>query len=119
MDRQKKIAHSFFESKEDYYFQVINNQLKYGKIFLKPRFVSAFECLFGILNTIPYFIDWVINNKKINIPENTIFVYRNPNWTNHEGLTWTQILKIEGYSSIRWAYSNGKVIEINDNKVSQ
>jgi hypothetical protein len=119
MDRRKKIANLFFELKEDYFLQVVNNQLKNGKICLKSRFFSEFECLFGIEDTLPYFLDWVINNKKINIPENTTFVYRNRDWLHQTGLSWTEILLMEGVNPpLKWIYSNQKLIK-NTSRISQ
>ena len=112
MDRQKKIAVSFFKSKEDYYLQVINNHLKNGKIFLNSKFFSDFECLFGMEDTLSYFLDWVISNKKINIPENTTFVYNNRDWLHQTGLSWTEILLMEGVNPpLKWIYSNQKLIK--------
>ena len=120
MDRCRKIAYSFFEMKEKYFLQIFNNQVKYGKFSIRYRFISSFECLFGIVDTLPYFFDWVVNNKKINIPENTTFIYRNTDWLNQQGLSWTEILAMPGVKkSIQWVYRDGKVIEMNDNKVSQ
>ena len=112
MDRYRKIAYSFFEMNEKYFLQIFNNQVKYGKFSIRYRFISSFECLFGIVDTLPYFLDWVVNNKKINIPENTTFIYRDTDRVNQQGLSWTEILSTPGVKkSIRWVYSDGKVVE--------
>jgi hypothetical protein len=55
-----------------------------------------------------------MNEKKINLPENTTFVYRSVEWMRDEGMTWTQIISIPGTTqSIKWVYSNGELIEVN------
>lgn len=113
MEKRKKIAYSFFESKEDYYLEILTNHFKQDKIFLKSRFFSDFECLFGIEDTLTYFLDWVISNKKVNIPENTTFVYNNKDWLRHNGLSWFEILQTPGVNPpLKWIYSEKKLVKI-------
>jgi hypothetical protein len=118
MDRKKKVAYSYFDLKKEKYCDIINNQLscrgENKKVVLKDRFISDFKFLFGIEETLSYFFEWVISNKKINLPENTQFVYRNIEWMRNEGLLWTEILSMPGVKkSLRWIYSNGEITKLD------
>ena len=118
MDRKKKVAYSYFDLKKEKYCDIINNQLSYRgenkKVVLKDRFISDFKFLFGIEETLSYFFEWVISNKKINLPENTHFVYRNIEWLRNEGLLWSEILLMPGVQkSLTWVYSNGEITKLD------
>ena len=118
MDRKKKVAYSYFDLKKQKYCDIINNQLSYRgenkKVVLKDRFISDFKFLFGIEETLSYFFEWVISNKKINLPENTHFVYRNIEWLRNEGLLWSEILLMPGVQkSLTWVYSNGEITKLD------
>lgn len=123
MDRKKELSYSYFELNKEKYYKLINNQLKlklFGenknkRIIFKERFISDFRFLFGITDTLKYLVEWIINEKNINIPENTIFVYVGFIQMREQGLTWTQGIK----GKIKWKYIEGKLIEMNDNEVSQ
>ena len=112
MDRKKKLAYSYFELNKEKYYKLINNQLKlFGenkRIIFKERFISDFRFLFGVMDTLKYLVEWIINEKNINIPENTIFVYVGFIQMREQGLTWTQGIK----GKIKWKYIEGKLIEI-------
>ena len=117
MDRKKKVAYSYFDLKKEKYCDIINKQLSYRgenkKVVLKDRFISDFKFLFGIEETLSYFFEWVISNKKINLPENTHFVYRNIEWLRNEGLLWSEILLMPGVQkSLTWVYSNGEITKL-------
>jgi hypothetical protein len=119
MDRKKKLAYSYFELNKEKYYKLINNQLKlFGenkRIIFKERFISDFRFLFGVMDTLKYLVEWIINEKNINIPENTIFVYVGFIHKREKGLTWTQAIR----GKIKWKYVEGKLIEMNDNGVLQ
>jgi len=121
MDRRKRIAYRYFEINEYRLLEFISKQIeknhKFGiksdKIYIKDRFISDFNFLFGIKDTLTYFIEWVMSEKKINLSENTTFVYRSVEWMRDEGIPWNQIISIPGVTqSIKWVYSNGGLIEI-------
>ena len=116
MDRKKKVAYSYFDLKKEMYYDIVNKQLfqkgENKKVVLRYRFISDFNLLFGVEETLSYFLEWIINNKKINLPENTHFVYRN-DWVRHQGLSWTEILSIPGaQKSLKWIYSNGEITKV-------
>ena len=122
MDRRKRIAYRYFEINEYRLLEFISKQIeknyklgiKSDKIYIKDRFISDFNFLFGIKDTLTYFIEWVMSEKKINLPENTTFVYRSVEWMRDEGIPWDQIISIPGVTqSIKWMYSNGELIEVN------
>jgi hypothetical protein len=122
IDRRRRIAYRYFEINECDLLKFISKQIeknhKLGinsdKIYIKDRFISGFNSLFGVKDTLMYFIEWVMSEKKINLPENTTFVYRSVEWMRDEGMTWTQIISIPGTTqSIKWVYSNGELIEVN------
>jgi hypothetical protein len=117
MDRKKKIAYSYFDLNREKYYKIINKQLSYGdkknKIVLNDRLIYDFEFLFGLEETLSYFFEWIISNKKINLPENTQFVYRNLGWMTNEGSLWRDILQIYGVQKpLRWVHSNGKITNV-------
>ena len=117
MDRKKKVSYSYFELNKDKYDTHISNQLiisgKSKTVIFPHKLVGDLKFLFGIQNTIPYLIEWIINVKKINLPENTQFVYRNSEWMRNEGLLWTEILSMPGVQkSLRWIYSNGEITKL-------
>jgi hypothetical protein len=115
MDRKKELSYSYFELNKEKYYKLINNQLKlklFGenenkRIIFKERFISDFRFLFGITDTLKYLVEWIINEKNINIPENTIFVYVGFIQMREQGLTWTQGIK----GKIKWKYTDGKLVE--------
>jgi hypothetical protein len=122
IDRRRRIAYAYFEINEYDLLKFISKQIeknqKFGitsdKIYIKDRFIFGFNGLFGIKDTLTYFIEWVMSEKKINLPENTTFVYRSVQWMRDSGIPWTQIISIPGVTqSIKWFYSNGELIEIN------
>ena len=122
MDRRKRIAYRYFEINEYRLLEFISKQIeknhklgiKSDKIYIKDRFISDFNFLFGIKDTLTYFIEWVMSEKKINLPENTTFVYRSVEWMRDEGIPWDRIISIPGATqSIKWVYSNGELIEVN------
>ena len=118
MDKRKKIAYSFFEQKNDMLLNIVNDGIE--KCYVNNKFILEFEFLFGIKDTLCYFIEWVINEKKVNIPEPFAFVYRNRDWMRMEGVTWTEILQMPGVKKpIKFIYTDGKLIEMNENKVSK
>ena len=122
IDRRRRIAYAYFEINEYDLLKFISKQIeknqKFGitsdKIYIKDRFIFGFNGLFGIKDTLTYFIEWVMSEKKINLPENTTFVYRSVQWMRDSGIPWTQIISIPGATqSIKWVYSNGELIEVN------
>lgn len=122
MDRKKKVSYSYFELNKDKYDTHISNQLiisgKSKTVIFPHKLVGDLKFLFGIQNTIPYLIEWIINVKKINIPENTTFFYRYSDWLRQSGLSWTEILLMEGVkNSLKWVYKNNQILEI-DNSTS-
>jgi hypothetical protein len=81
----------------------------------KREIIRYFNYLYGLKETFPMFVEWIIKYKKIHIPNNTIFTYRDLEWMRQEGLTWTEILLRPGVrQSIKWVYTDGKLSEIND-----
>ncbi len=124
MDRKKELSYSYFELNKEKYYKIINNQLKlFGenkRIVFKDRFISDFDFLFGIKDTLNYLLEWIINEKNINIPENTTFVYGSFERISERELLWTEIMDINGIKGkIQWKYIDGKLVEMDDNKVSQ
>jgi len=124
MDRKKELSYSYFELNKEKYYKIINNQLKlFGenkRIVFKDRFISDFEFLFGIKDTLNYLLEWIIDEKNINIPENTTFVYGSFERISEQGLLWTEIMDFNGIKGkIQWKYIDGKLVEMDDNKVSQ
>jgi hypothetical protein len=121
MDRRRRIAYKYFEMNECRLLGFISKQIeknhklgiKSDKIFIKDRFIYGFNALFGIKDTLTYFIEWVMSDKKINLPENTTFIYRSVEWIRDAGMTWAQIISIHGATQpIKWVYSNGELIEM-------
>ena len=126
MDKRKKIAYSFFEYNKDKYDKLINNQLilsgENKKILFPSRFVSEFEFLFGVKDTLTYLIEWIINERNINIPENSVISCHNLDSLRAKGISWTEIVN-DGIKKrverTEWVYMDGKLVEMDDNKVSQ
>jgi hypothetical protein len=120
MDRKKKIAYKYFETKKTYFIprfeellNFMNKNKRKGKRFQVSKFVEDFEVLFGFNETFPIFIDWMINKNKIDIPNKTTFILRNTNWLHKEGLSWVEILLMPGVKSpIKWIYVDGVVSKI-------
>jgi hypothetical protein len=113
MDKRKKIAYSFFEQKNDMLVNIVNDGIE--KCYVNNKFILEFEFLFGIKDTLGYFIEWIINEKKVNISEPFAFVYRNRDWMRMQGLTWTEILQMRGVKKpIKFIYTDGKLLEIDD-----
>ena len=127
MDRKKKIAYKYFETKKKYFISqfeellnFMNRDIRKEKKFRIFKFSKDFEVLYGFSETFPIFIDWMTTENKIEIPDKTIFILRNTEWLHQQGLRWAEILTMPGVKkSIRWVYSDNKLIETNDNGVSQ
>ena len=122
MGKRKKIAYSFFESKKDKYDKLIKNQLSLrdNKIVFPSRLIWDFEFLFGIKETLNYLLEWIINERNINIPENSLIICRNFDYLRAQGLTWTEMIEGEKIKHHKeWVYTDGKLVEMNDNEVSQ
>jgi hypothetical protein len=127
MDRKKKMAYKYFETKKTYFISLfeellnfMNRDIREERKFRVYKFIKDFEVLYGFNETFPIFIDWIATENKIEIPDKTTFILRNTDWLHQEGLSWTEILMMPGVKkSIRWVYRDGKVVETDDNKVSQ
>ena len=126
IDRQRKIAYKFFESNENYFIEELQKNFKQKKYYLKENIVNFFDGLFGKINTLELFLEWIISEKKITLTEDTIFVYRDIDWlqkkrTNDENFSWTQEIS-EGSiekKTYTWIYRDGKLVKMDDNEVSQ
>jgi hypothetical protein len=122
MDRKKKIAFSYFNLKKDKYDKLIKNQLSLedNKIVFPSRLIWDFEFLFGIKETLNYLLEWIVNERNINIPENSLIICRNSDYLRAQGLTWAEMIIGEKIKRCgEWVYTDGKLFEINDNEVSQ
>jgi|LakMenEpi03Aug12_release.lakeMendotaPanAssembly.Ray.scaffolds.fasta_scaffold179502_2 hypothetical protein len=119
MDRKKKIAYHFFELKKNTYDNLINKQLKLSgensKVVFPARFILDFKFLFGVKNTLEYFLDWIVNSKNFNIPEKTTFVFRDQVWLRKQGISWSEICsnKSVGMPIVRF-FNGGKLCESNN-----
>lgn len=81
---------------------------------VKNDITKYFDYLFGLRETFPIFIEWIVKCKKIDIENNTLFTYRDVEWMRQEGLTWTEILSREGVKqSIKWVYTDGNLVELD------
>jgi len=113
IDRKRKIAYKFFESNENYFIEELQKNFKQKNYYLKENIVNLFDGLFGKINTLELFLEWIISEKKITLTEDTSFVYRDIDWlqkgrTNDENFSWTQEIS-EGSiekKSYTWIYKH-------------
>jgi hypothetical protein len=81
----------------------------------KGEIIKYFNYLYGLKETFPMFVEWIIKCKKIHILNGTIFIFRDLDWLYQQGLSWTEILTRPGVrQSIKWVYTDGKLSEIDD-----
>ena len=123
MDGRKKIAYKFFEINEEYLMEELQKSFKIEKYYLKKNITNFFDGLFGKLTTLEFFLEWIINEKKITLTESTTFVYREIGWletamTYDEALSWTQEVFEAGFKGkmCRWKYDGGKLTRIQNNQ---
>jgi hypothetical protein len=120
MDRKKKIAYKYFETKKTYFIPKFEELMNFmnrdrcsEKRFKISIFIKDFEFLYGFNETFPIFIDWMINKNKIEIPNKTTFILRNTDWLFKEGLSWGEILLMTGVKNpIKWIYVDRKLKKI-------
>jgi hypothetical protein len=80
----------------------------------KGEVIKYFNYLYGLKETFPMFVEWIIKYKKIHILNGTIFIFRDLDWMRQEGLTWTEILLREGVKQpIKWVYKDNQLVEID------
>ena len=125
IDKQRKIAYEFFESNENHLIEELQKNFKHGEYYLKEKSIPLFDGLFGKIETLEFFLEWIINEKKVILTEETTFVYRDLEWLQKklnydEVLNSTQVVTVESLKSktYRWKQEGGKLIRVN-NEVSQ
>lgn len=122
IDRQRKIAYKFFETKKTYFIPRFERLLNFmntdrcgERRFKVSKFITDFEILYGFNETFPIFIDWIVTENKIKIPNKTTFILRNTDWLHQQGLSWTEILLTPGVkSAIKWIYTDKKLKKIEE-----
>lgn len=128
MNKKTAIAFKFFDSIEnnyEYNFEEIfkffleiepknKNSVQYNYRRIRNEIIRYFDYLYGVKQTFPIFIKWIIECKKIDIPNNSIFRCRDTEWLHQQGLTWTEILSREGVKKpIKWVYKDNQLVEID------
>jgi hypothetical protein len=128
MNKKSAIAFKFFNSIEnnfEYDFEEIiesflelrpknKNDVQNDSKRIRNEIIRYFDYLYGLKQTLPIFIKWIVECKKIDIPNNSIFRYHNKEWMRIQGLSWTEILSREGVQKpIKWVYKDNQLVEID------
>jgi hypothetical protein len=126
MDKKKEIAFEFFnhlerDSKNNLaeIFRKFSEEKSINGAPHRHRFkgeiIRYFNYLYGLKETFPMFVEWIIKYKKIHILNGTIFIFRDLDSLYQQGLSWTEILlRPDVRQSINWIYNDGKLLEIDD-----
>jgi hypothetical protein len=126
MNKKTTIAFEFFnsiESSSEYNFgeiftlfseeKLVGGQNSYRSI--KYEITKYFDYLYGLKETFPIFVQWVVEYKKIDIPNNSIFRFLDKEWMRIQGLTWTEIVsRPDVRKSIEWVYKDKQLVEIDN-----